>query len=78
VEAQVKVESAAVAQATGAAPQTQLGEVETAVVQALAGFFGILLVEGLVLAGSVRRFARPRGGAGRRHAFAGAGAGERV
>jgi hypothetical protein len=54
VEPAVKVESAAVAQATGAAPQTQLGEAETLAVQALGIFFAILLVEGLVLAGSVR------------------------
>jgi len=53
VEAQVKVESATVAQATGQTPQTEIGEFETNVVQALMGFFGILLVEGLVLAGSV-------------------------
>ncbi|GBF88312.1 low PSII accumulateion protein, chloroplastic [Raphidocelis subcapitata] len=52
IEARVQVESATVAQATGAAPQTEIGEFETAVVQALAGFFGILLVEGLVLAGA--------------------------
>lgn len=49
----MKVESATVAQATGQTPQTELGEFETGVVQMLTGFFGILLVEGLVLAASV-------------------------
>ncbi|KAI8468274.1 MAG: hypothetical protein J3K34DRAFT_470985 [Monoraphidium minutum] len=52
IEAQVKVESAAVAQATGALPQTPVGAAETAAVQALGIFFTFILMEGLLLAGS--------------------------
>lgn len=52
VEAGVKVESAAVAQATGAAPPTKVGEAETTFVRALGAFFALLLAEGLVLAAS--------------------------
>ncbi|KIZ04340.1 hypothetical protein MNEG_3617 [Monoraphidium neglectum] len=52
IQPAVKVESAAVAQATGAAPQTPVGEFETAVVQLLGGFFALLLAEGLLLAAS--------------------------
>jgi len=53
VEAKVKVESAVVDMATGKAPANAVGEAETKVIQMLLGFFGILLTEGLVLAGSV-------------------------
>eukprot|EP00879_Flechtneria_rotunda_P025974 GHRR01027641.1.p1 GENE.GHRR01027641.1~~GHRR01027641.1.p1 ORF type:complete len:201 (+),score=87.21 GHRR01027641.1:180-782(+) len=52
VEPQVKVESAVVDMATGKTPANAVGEAETKVIQVLFGFFGILLVEGLVLAGS--------------------------
>lgn len=53
VEPKVKVESAVVDMATGKAAGNAAGEAETRVVQVLFGFFGILLTEGLVLAGSV-------------------------
>eukprot|EP00878_Enallax_costatus_P012945 GHUV01013518.1.p1 GENE.GHUV01013518.1~~GHUV01013518.1.p1 ORF type:complete len:181 (+),score=78.64 GHUV01013518.1:749-1291(+) len=52
VEPKVKVESAVVDMATGKAPANPAGEAETQVIQVLLGFFGILLTEGLVLAGS--------------------------
>eukprot|EP00775_Hariotina_reticulata_P011690 gene11690-11834_t len=52
VEAKVKVESAVVDMATGKTPANAAGEAETKVIQVLLGFFGILLTEGLVLAGS--------------------------
>jgi hypothetical protein len=53
VEPKVKVESAVVDMATGKTPANPVGEAEGRVLQALAGFFGILLVEGLLLAGAV-------------------------
>jgi len=53
VEPKVKVESAVVDMATGKTPADAAGEAETKVIQMLLGFFGILLTEGLVLAGSV-------------------------
>jgi hypothetical protein len=52
IEPKVKVESAVVAQATGAAPPSEVGAVETGAVRALGAFFALLLAEGLVLAGS--------------------------
>jgi hypothetical protein len=54
VEPQVKVESAVVDMATGKAPTPAVGVAEARVLQALASFFALLLVEGLLLAGSVR------------------------
>lgn len=55
VEPKVKVESAVVDMATGKTPTNTIGAAETRVVQVLFGFFGILLTEGLLLAGSVSR-----------------------
>lgn len=59
VEPKVKVESAVVDMATGKAPANAAGEAETKVIQVLLGFFGILLTEGLVLAGSVSTASAP-------------------
>jgi hypothetical protein len=53
LEPKVKVESAVVDMATGKTPTNPIGEAEGRVLQALAGFFGILLVEGLLLSGAV-------------------------
>jgi hypothetical protein len=53
LEPKVKVESAVVDMATGKTPTNPVGEAEGRVLQALAGFFGILLVEGLLLSGAV-------------------------
>ncbi|WIA08275.1 hypothetical protein OEZ85_007718 [Tetradesmus obliquus] len=52
VEPKVKVESAVVDMATGKTPANAVGEAEGRVLQALAGFFGVLLTEGLLLAGA--------------------------
>lgn len=49
----MKVESAVVDMATGKTPANAVGEAEGRVLQALAGFFGVLLTEGLLLAGAV-------------------------
>lgn len=51
-EAKVQVTSAAVDQVTGKAPSTPQGEKETAYVLGLALLFAIIILEGLVLAGS--------------------------
>jgi hypothetical protein len=53
LEPKVKVESAVVDMATGKTPTNPVGEAEGRVLQAHAGFFGILLVEGLLLSGAV-------------------------
>lgn len=58
VEPKVKVESAVVDMATGKTPTNAVGEAESRVVQLLAAFFSLLLVEGLLLAGSVSTPAR--------------------